>query len=221
MRRSPFIRSLITLAVVGLAGIAGASCKSSAGEPTDDSCAGPCPASKIKHVVIVIQENHTFDDHFGGYCTAPAGSNPSCTTGPACCEAMPATNPSGATPTVLNDATNGGYDPPHDSGCETAEIDGGKMDMFVTAPGGCGNAGNFAQVDPILYQPLWDLASKGALADRYFQPVVGQSYANDMFLARAQYVFADDTVAPQGAVGVSCGLESTQETLTGTTMGIC
>jgi len=48
---------------------------------------------------------------------------------------------------------------------------------------------------------------------------VGQSYANDMFLARAQYVFADDTVAPKGAVGVTCGIEATQETLTGTTIG--
>ena len=197
-----------------------AACKGSSAVPVDDSCAGPCPASKILHLVVVIQENHTFDDHFGGYCTAPPGSNPTCTAGPSCCEAMPATDPSGAAPTVLDDATMASYDPPHDSACETAEIDGGKMDMYVDAPNGCGNPGNVARVDPAVFQPVWDLAANGALADRYFQPVVGESYANDMVLARAQYVFADDSVAPFGAVGVTCGLESSnQKTLTGTTIG--
>ena len=47
----------------------------------------------MKHVVIIVQENHTFDTHFGHYCTAAAGSNPTCTDGPACCEAIPATDP--------------------------------------------------------------------------------------------------------------------------------
>src|SRR5580698_151999 len=139
----------------------------------DDSCAGPCPQTNIRHLVIVIQENHTFDDHFGGYCTAPAGSNPSCNDGPSCCEAMPATDPSGASPTALTDATNAGYDPNHTAACETLEIDGGKMDGFVTAvvsmPGDCGTPGNFAAADPPTMQPLWSLAATGALADRYFQ----------------------------------------------------
>ncbi len=47
------------------------------------SCDGPCPVSKIDHLVVVIQENHTFDNYFGKYCTAAAGSAPSCTDGPA------------------------------------------------------------------------------------------------------------------------------------------
>jgi phospholipase C len=191
--------------------------------PEDDSCAGPCPQTNIRHLVVVIQENHTFDDHFGGYCTAPAGSNPSCNAGPSCCEGMPATDPSGASPTALTDAANAGYDPSHTAACETLEIDGGKMDGFVTAvvsmPGDCGTPGNFAAADPPTMQPLWSLAATGALADRYFQPVVGQSYSNDMYLARAQYVFADDTAAPAGAVGLGCGVEGTPETFTGTTIG--
>src|SRR5689334_24979806 len=71
------------------------------------------PGSKIAHVILVVQENHTFDNHFGSYCTAPAGSNPSCNEGPACCEAAPAKEPSGASPVILTDDTNGGWDPPH------------------------------------------------------------------------------------------------------------
>jgi phospholipase C len=196
-----------------------ASCKGSSAVPVDDSCAGPCPASNVRHLVVVIQENHSFDDHFGAYCQAPPGSNPSCTTGPTCCEAMPATDPSGTAPTVLDDVTMASYDPSHLASCETQEIDGGKMDGYVTAPGGCGDVLNVAKVDPTIFQPIWNLAAKGTLADRYFQSVVGESYANDMYFARAQYVFADDSVAPAGAVGVTCGIESAQETLTGTTIG--
>jgi phospholipase C len=184
----------------------------------DDACAGPCPMSKIKHVVVVLQENHTFDDHFGRWCTAAPGSSPTCTKGPSCCEAMPATDPRGTRPTVLTDPVHAAYDPPHDSACEAAEMNGGNMDAYATAPG-CGDPRNVAVADPSIIKPLWDIAAAGALADRYFQPVVGQSYANDMYFARARFMFADDTVAPAGAVGVSCGIEGKPETLMGTTLG--
>ena len=42
----------------------------------------PCTTTNIRHIVIVIQENKTFDVNLGGYCTAAAGSNPTCTSGP-------------------------------------------------------------------------------------------------------------------------------------------
>jgi phospholipase C len=96
--------------------------------------------------------------------------------------------------------------------------------MFATAPAQdgtqCGSPANVAAVDPTLLQPIWDLATTGALADRYFQPVVGESYANDMYFARTQYVFANDDDSPLGAVGVTCGVEGADEVqLTGTTIG--
>ena len=58
--------------------------------PDDD--AAPT-ASAIKHLVVIVQENHTFDNYFGRYCTAAPGSQPSCQTGPACCEAAPTADP--------------------------------------------------------------------------------------------------------------------------------
>ncbi|HEX7604744.1 MAG TPA: alkaline phosphatase family protein, partial [Polyangiaceae bacterium] len=79
-----------------------AACSSTVDSPAlpavDNACAGPCPQTNIKHVVVVIQENHTFDNHFGRYCTAPPGSNPTCNDGPGCCEAAPDKDPSGVTP---------------------------------------------------------------------------------------------------------------------------
>jgi len=153
----------------------------------DTSCAGPCPASSIKHLVVIVMENHTFDDHFGGYCKAAAGSNPSCNDGPSCCEAAPAHDPSGAAPVNLDDNEMANNRTDNSVGCETNEIDGGKMDAFVTAPM-CGSVHNVALADPAIIKPYWDLAAQGALADRYFQPVIGASTANDMYFARAKYM---------------------------------
>jgi phospholipase C len=196
-----------------------------AGPPKDadteagPACAGPCPMTKILHLVVIVQENQTFDSHFGGYCTAASGSNPSCNDGPGCCEAMPATDPAGTKPTVLTDAVQGTRDPDHKVTCETAEINGGKMDKFATEPT-CGSPANIVAGDPTILKPYWDLAAQGALADRYFQPVVGQSSANNMYFARAQWVFDDNSVTSQGAVGLACQAESGQpKQYTDTTIG--
>jgi phospholipase C len=177
----------------------------------DDSCAGPCPQTNIKHVVILVQENHTFDNHFGRYCTAPAGSNPTCNAGPACCEAAPQADPSGAPFVNLDDGTLGVFDPNHSSACETDEIDNGKMDRFA-AGASCSDPRNVATSDPAIIKPYWDLAAGGALGDRYFQPIIGASSANDMYMARAAFVFEDNSEAPQGAAGVSCTLGASAQT---------
>ena len=166
--------------------------------------AGAKPQSKIEHVVVIVQENHTFDAYFGKYCTAATGSNPTCTTGPACCEAGPDKEPGGASPAILDDTLNGARDPDHGAVCETAEVNGGKMDGFVTGPS-CADPKNFAYADPAAVKPYRDLAAAGALADRYFQPVIGQSSSNDMFLARAGFVFTDNAVVP-ASVGRGCSL---------------
>ena len=161
-------------------------------------------SSAIDHLVVIVQENHTFDDHFGGYCTAAPGSNPTCNDGPACCEAAPALDPAGDSPIVLTDKENGAYTPNHTQDCELDEMDGGKMDRYVSSTL-CGSPHNFAYSDPIAVMPYWTLAGDNALADRYFQPLVGQSSANDMYFARARFVFKDNAFEPN-AIGQSCGL---------------
>ena len=221
----------------------------------------------IEHVVVIVQENHTFDTYFGRYCKATPGSNPTCTTGPACCEAAPTTidgHTTGAAikPMSLTDATNTvdphGLDRNHDSACEYLEMDCAgpdvsgivtlgpkgaddpaatcKMDRYVDlslgsiatvaakAGGGddrkggsaCGSiinkelfglsitASNWSIADPDKEVSLYrDFAKQGAIGDRYFQPTVGQTSANDMFLATAQFEFRDNTWFPQVA-GSAC-----------------
>jgi phospholipase C len=159
---------------------------------------------KVEHLVVLIQENHTFDSYFGQWCTAPTGSNPTCTQGPSCCEAGPGLDPGSQTPpATLNDTFNAARDPDHLQACELTEIDAGKMDGFVTSSE-CGSPLNFAYADSTV-QPYWSLAQNGAVADRYFQPIVGASSSNDLYLARAQFVFLDNTYEPQ-AIGSSCSL---------------
>jgi phospholipase C len=157
-------------------------------------CAGAVATmSKIHHTILIVQENHAFDTYFGHYCTALPFSAPTCTQGPDCCESAPDIDPANNQFTVLDDAQNANYDPNHTQACELTEMDNGLMDHFTDAS--CSNVANFAIADGAA-QYYWNLAAQGALADRYFQPLVGQSYSNNMFFARAQYVFTDNAVVP-------------------------
>lgn len=181
--------------------------------------AGACRDSAIQHVVLVVEENHTFDSYFGLYCQAPAGSNPTCTSGPSCCEAAPTTEPRGASPTVLDDSSNFAEDRDHLQACELQQLDGGSMDNFVTGASGadtclgsgpsCSTPNNFALAGSGAVGPYWALADNGALADRYFQPIAGGSSANDMYLAIAHYQFLDDEAMPD-AIGnlTDCAFDS-------------
>lgn len=181
------------------------------------SCDGPCPASKIDHVVVVVQENHSFDSYFARYCTAPSGSSPTCTSGRGCCEAGPAADPAGAAPVVLDDARNADRDPSHDRACEEEEMHGGAMDRFASGST-CSDPGNVAYADEPTAGPYWTIADGGALADRYFQPIAGQSSANMMYLARAQFVFDDNAFKPD-AIGKECSVITDAMTFVGPTLG--
>ncbi|MGZ3406406.1 MAG: alkaline phosphatase family protein [Polyangia bacterium] len=172
----------------------------------------------MDHLVVIVQENHTFDSYFGRWCTAPSGSSPACTSGAGCCERAPDTDPAGHAPVLLDDAANATYDPNHQSACESDEIDGGKMDRFVDSTT-CGDARNLAYADATTLQPYWDLAAGGAIADRWFQPVIGASAANDMFLFTASFVFDDNDAEPD-APGHECSfITSTPVSFDGPTIG--
>jgi phospholipase C len=168
--------------------------------------AGVCSDSKIQHVVLIVEENHTFDSYFGLYCLAPTGSNPTCTNGPSCCERVPDKEPRGASPTVLDDNSNFANDRDHKQACELQQIDNGKMDGYVSGSSGsdqclgtgpnCASGDNFALAGKGAVGAYWTLADNGALADRYFQPIVGSTSSNDMYFAIAHYQFTDNQMMP-------------------------
>lgn len=196
-----------------------------------------CTRSKIRHVVLVVQENHSFDSYFGRWCKAAAYSAPACTDGAKCCEAAPGTEPgsSHAAPHTLDDdsnnpASNFGSDRDHTQACELQQIDDanmdghGKMDRFVAGASGadtclgvgpsCANALDWAVADQATVGAYWSLAEAGALADRYFQPIAGSSSSNDMYFAVARYEFTDNDRIPI-SVGSGCS-DPNHTCLTGT-----
>jgi phospholipase C len=154
--------------------------------------------SEIKHVIVIVQENKSFDAYFGTWCKAPTGSNPTCTDGVKCCEMAPATEPTGDKPVLLDDAENGSHDPNHYQACMISEINGGKMDRYTQGSpvSGCSHPHNFALAEDVV-QGYRDLAANNAIADRYFQPVAGGSSSNNMFFAGAHFFFTDNDVKPK------------------------
>ena len=170
---------------------------------------GPSTRSAIKHVVVIVQENHTFDNYFANYCERRVE-----TKRQRACDGGPTTYPGTTTaPVVLDDNSMAAYDPNHTQSCQTAEINGGKMDGYLTAPpseGICGAPDNFSYAaagasSPVAYYQ--QLATKGALADHYFQPVTGESSSNDMYLWTTSFVFKDNQVEPN-AIGKQCSTNS-------------
>ncbi len=189
---------------------------------------GVCQSSKIEHVVLIVQENHTFDSYFGAYCQLDAGTNPSCTMGPQCCErpivdtgSNTFLEPGGAAAIALDDISNFAEDRNHDQACEKFQIDGGLMDHFVTGDANpttncyvkdgpdCSSPNNWAMAvgtnptDAVHY--YWSLAGQNALADRYFQPVAGGTASNNMYLAGAAFRFVDNAKMPNVVVGTRGG----------------
>jgi phospholipase C len=193
--------------------------------PKESATTAPPSASNVKHIVIVVQENHSFDNYFAYYCTAATGSSPTCNTGPSCCETAPAMEPGNSDgglvgPVAQDDTANANWDPNHEQNCELVEMDDGKMDKYVTAPivGGltCGSTNNYAYANELTIDTYWKLAGENALADTYFQSIAGQSSSNDMYLATANYVFTDDDYEPD-AIGAKCEF-SPLKSFTGTTI---
>jgi phospholipase C len=81
---------------------------------------------KIKHVVIVMMENRSFDSYFGTY--PGAAGIPMQNGVPTVCNLNPVTHICQKPYVDHNDVVEGG---PHASGVSKHDIDGGKMDGFV------------------------------------------------------------------------------------------
>jgi phospholipase C len=126
-------------------------------------------ARKIQHVIIVIQENRSFDDLFARFPGADGttAGRAKCTVSSSC--------PNGYTMVPLKAVALDNYDLPHYHGSFLTEYDNGKMDGFnQVSLGGTnqyGPAGNY----PYQYvrlsdiRPYWTMAKRFALADHLFQ----------------------------------------------------
>jgi len=172
--------------------LVGAACGSST---SSSGASGAVGIHKIKHVVVIMQENRSFDSYFGTY--PGADGIPSQNGQFAVCLPNPATK---SCETPFHDAAdvNGGAD--HTSGAATADVNGGKMDGFVaraeSSPTVCGVIQDPACAhsntpDVMGYHDAreipnyWTYANDFVLNDHLFEPVASWSLPAHLYMVSA------------------------------------
>jgi phospholipase C len=134
--------------------------------------------SPIQHVVIIYQENHSFDNVLGAFCLSVSP--------PRCDGSSTGTLPGGQQ-IPLGQATDVVASVQHDSKAQTTAIDGGKMDGFANI-GGCSQSNHYAcytQFQPSQIPNLAALAQNFVVSDRTFQLNAIQSWGSHIELAAA------------------------------------
>jgi len=167
------------------------SAKGVSAPPTSTSVV-PAGVHKIKHVIVIQQENRSFDSYFGTF--PGADGIPMANGTPTACLPDPQTK-SCARPYVDHADVNGGG--PHGQTNASADIDGGKMDGFVgqasSAKKSCADPNNPAcanskTVDVTGYHTqsdipnYWTYAKDFALQDHMFEPNASWSLPSHLFL---------------------------------------
>ena len=163
----------------------------------------PSPATPIKHVVVLFQENVSFDHYFATY---PNASNinpaePVFTASPntpsinGLTPALLIHNPNSVQPFRLPRSQSAICDQDHDYGDEQRAYNSGAANKFVETIGGstatCNsyNAGNgivMSYYDGNTVTALWNYAQNFAMSDNFFSTVFGPSTLGHLNLVSGQ-----------------------------------
>jgi phospholipase C len=195
---------LLTAVLSGCGGSASTGARSVPSPPSRKVSGGPTGSylvaagiHKIKHVIVIEQENRSFDTYFGTY--PGADGIPMSHGVPTVCVPDPTT---GGCTRPFHDTSdiNGGG--PHGEQNAVADVDGGKMDGFVAqraqARNSCTNPldpacyrGSGAVPDVMGYHTAaempnyWTYAQDFVLDDQMFEPVKSWSLPDHLYLVSA------------------------------------
>jgi len=148
--------------------------------------------AKIKHIVIIMQENRSFDHYFGTF--PGADGIPTANGAPTVCVTDPV---DGACIKPFHDTARKNNGGPHGQSNATADIDAGKMDGFIEqaekAQKGCADPNDPAcagagLVDVMGYHDdreipnYWAYAENYVLQDRMFEPNASWSLPEHLFM---------------------------------------
>jgi|ERR1700694_588415 len=129
----------------------------------------------ITHLVVVVQENRSFDNLFSGY--------------PGAVSATSGVTHTGAVIPLQVIGLEDGLDIDHGHGAFVVEFDNGKMDAFdqinFFRPGQPPQAAGtypYARISQTETQPYWNLASSYTLADHMFSTMTSGSFTAHQFL---------------------------------------
>jgi phospholipase C len=170
------------------------SCVSSSPSATASptASAGSSGLQKIKHIVVIMQENRSFDEYFGLYPGADGlprqnGQFTVCVPDPA----------NGSCVRPYHDPTDKNGGGPHGSSNATSDMNGGKMDGFIgqaeKGKKGCTesvdpNCTNSVQTDVMGYKDArdipnyWAYASNFVLQDNMYQPNASWSFPQHLYM---------------------------------------
>ncbi|MBV8154588.1 MAG: hypothetical protein JOY98_09215 [Candidatus Eremiobacteraeota bacterium] len=170
------------------------------------------PGAYIKHVVIIVQENRSFENFFAGWPGADApmyGYDRPCKPTERCKRYR----------IPLHETTFKGLDLVHSYGSALIDVDGGAMDGFGRPTLGQGRVTGkaaYAYVKHALIAPYRAMASQYTLADRMFPSELGAS-----FTAHLDLIAGTTDLTPQKALvdtptGTPWGCDAPSGTITWT-----
>ncbi len=195
--------------------------------PTLAACSGPPnnqtsgDIHKIKHIIVIMQENRSFDTYFG---TFPGADGIPLKNGvPTVCVNDPLT---GQCVRPFHDSQDLNHGGPHGAANAVADIDGGKMDGFIAqaekGKGSCTDPDNPAcsghgQTDVMGYHDAreipnyWAYAQNFVLQDHMFEPDASWSLPAHLFMVSAWSATCKIKDDPQSCVNNIKGPVSLQK----------
>ncbi len=158
---------------------------SDAGAPPGDAAARSSDASSdtspgaidpgqfIKHVVVIVKENHTFDNYFGSFPGADGTTECQTSTGMITCPHAPDKTP---------------RDFCHEHACALADWNNGQMNGWDSTTGTSVNGDNlaYAQYQESDIPNYWAYAKAFTLGDHFFANVLGPSFPGHLEVLAAQ-----------------------------------
>ena len=196
-RRGSMRRRLLTV-LVGFAAIAVSATRTDPAEAADQAApkAGavtPALAGihKLKHIVVIDQENRSFDNYFGTY----PGVDGLPTDGNGHFTSCLPDQLTGVCQRPYHESADHDAIAPHDFDASVADVNGGAMDGFVMVSrnqnGGCTHANPATCVDPVTVMGYhdardipnyWQYASHYTLADHVFESTPSYSLPSHQYL---------------------------------------
>lgn len=154
------------------------------GETSTPDAGGPRPTTPIEHTLVLIQENHTFDNYFGTY--PGADGIPANTCMPV--DPTDASNTTCQKPFHIGEGDVEVADPDHSDRAGRTQFNDGKMNGFIYALDQRNQDGRMAMgyYDDRDLPYYWNLADEYVLFDRFFSSAMGGSTVNHFYLVGAQ-----------------------------------
>jgi phospholipase C len=188
--------------------LGGGRCSRSAGKGFTFTTAGGSSVSVtglnlIKHVIVITQENRSFDHYFGTFPGAdgiPAGA---CVPDPA----------AGTCVVPYHDTADKSYGGPHGAANATTDINGGKMDGFIAQ---AEKAGSVKPQDAVSYKDqreipnYWAYAQNFVLEDHLYEPNASWSLPSHLYSVSDWSAICSSTTDPSTCTSTKSPAQKTQ-----------